>query len=55
LAFGIAGVLMLGFGVPAPLVTPLVWLVSALLWTILALAAVLGVLLALVLIADPRR
>jgi hypothetical protein len=55
LAFGIALALMFGFGVPSPLVTPLAWLVSALLWTVLALAAVLGVLLALVLIADPRR
>jgi hypothetical protein len=55
LAFGIAVVLMLGFGVPSPLLTPLAWLVSALLWTVLALAAVLGVLLVFVLIADPRR
>jgi hypothetical protein len=55
LAFGVAVVLMLGLGVPAPLATPLAWLAGALGWAAVALAAVLGVLLAFVLIAGPRR
>jgi hypothetical protein len=54
LAFGVAVVLMIGLGVPAPLATPLAWLAGALGWAAVAAAAALGALLAFLLIAGRR-